>query len=653
MIILHKQVLGATLAAALALTATLATAQPALAQYTVAGAPGVANVSVIQGDVAIVRGDSGEQVAASVNAPLLPGDYISTAGGSRSEVQFDGISMLRLAQDTQVRFVSLDPRSREMQLAVGTAELVELRSADGSPQIDTPSVTVRPNQAGDYRVSVESNGQTLVTVRSGSATVATGSGSQTLTPGTTLVATGAYSNPSISLNAAIAYDAFDAFNANRDSAIVAAYNSDRYLAPQLAGYANLASYGQWYNEPGYGEVWSPYNQANDWSPYSNGQWVWEPGYGYTWVGNEPWGYAPYHYGNWFYANNYNQWMWQPPAYQYQTNADLLASTWLPALVGFFLTGGNSGLGYNPVGYGNIGWVPLAPGEPYYPWSSGFGYGAGFPQYGVSNVTYVTNIYRNIRYVRVVRMYPFERFRDGDWHRPILMHPDQLRRVGVLRGPVPIVPSRALTRIGAAQLAHPIALSSQFRAQRFASRPAAITAPSLAKSQAELQTIASRPPKAVVLSARAPVTTHPEYQPPVVHTTYHAPVMTTVSKPKAAARPLNSTTPVRQTQTAAPVRATHTTAPVIERTAAPEHTALPYSHLVPTRPMAPVRTAAPAFHPATLRTMAPARTAVPVQHQGPAMHQPSQQSQGHKPQQTPAAEHNTAKPKPQKTPPPMK
>jgi hypothetical protein len=36
-----------------------------------------------------------------------------------------------------------------------------------------------------------------------------------------------------------------------------------------------------------------------------------------------------------------------------------------------------------------------------------------------------------------------------------------------------------------------------------------------------------------------------------------------------------------------------------------------------------------------------------------MHQPSQQSQGHKPQQTPAAEHNTAKPKPQKTPPPMK
>ncbi|MBV8116453.1 MAG: FecR domain-containing protein [Candidatus Eremiobacteraeota bacterium] len=660
-----------------------------MAQYTVAGAPGVANISVIQGDVVIVRGDSGEQVAATINAPLLPGDYISTSGGSRSEVQFDGISMLRLAADTQVRFVNLDPRAREMQLAVGTAELAELQSADGNPQIDTPSLTLRPNRAGDYRVSVLSNGQTLVTVRSGSATVTTGSGSQTLTPGSTLVAYGPYANPSISLGAAIAFDAFDAFNANRDNAIIAAWNSDRYLAPQLAGYSNLASYGQWYNVPGYGESWAPYNQANDWSPYSNGQWVWEPGYGYTWVGNEPWGYAPYHYGNWFYANNYNQWMWQPPAYQYQTNADLLASTWLPALVGFFLTGGNSGLGYNPYGYGNIGWVPLAPGEQYTPWYSGFGYNAGYPQYGIGNVTYITNVYRNIRYVRVIRMYPFERFRDGDWHRPIIMHPDQLKRVGVLHGPVPIPPSRALLRSGPIAVTHLIVLSSQFRAQRFAARAPVVRTVDFAKSQAALQTIASKPPKLISVAPRPAVAAHAEYRPPTVNATYHAPVVTahpTTMHPTTAhsttaqpvtSRPVGTVAP-RSIATMAPYRPTKTTAPVPVhtmvpfrpartaepapartaqpapmRTMTPQRTAVPAFHTSQPvmRQTAPLRTASPVYHPATpVRTVTPARTAVPAQQRFNPPHQQSPaQSQTHKPAATAPAR----SPKPEKSPPPVR
>lgn len=289
MITSTKRILAGTLAGAIALTVALVPSAPAVAQYTVAGAPGVANVSVIQGDAVIVRGDSGEQVAAAINAPLLPGDYLSTSGGSRAEAQFDGISMLRLAQETQVRFVNLNPGSREMQLAVGTAELAVLQGNDGGAQIDTPSVTVQANQSGDYRVTVLSNGETLVTVRSGSATVSSGSGSQTLTAGTTLVANGPYSNPSISLRGAIAFDAFDRFCEGRDNAVVAAYNSDQYLAPQLAGYANFSSYGTWNNVPGYGESWAPYNQGNNWTPYSNGQWVWEPGYGYTWVGGEPWG----------------------------------------------------------------------------------------------------------------------------------------------------------------------------------------------------------------------------------------------------------------------------------------------------------------------------------------------------------------------------
>src|SRR5215469_13781360 len=168
-----KRILPAGLAGAIALTGVLSASLPASAMYTVPNAPGVANVSVVEGNVAIVRGDSGGQFGASVNTPLLPGDYISTAGNSRAEAQLDGISMLRLAESTQVRFVNLKPGSREMQLADGTAELAELRG-NGHPQLDTPSVTVRPNTTGSYRVSIVSDNSTMVTVRSGSATVAYG-----------------------------------------------------------------------------------------------------------------------------------------------------------------------------------------------------------------------------------------------------------------------------------------------------------------------------------------------------------------------------------------------------------------------------------------------------------------------------------------------
>lgn len=656
--------LAGALAGAIALASALAPAAPAAAQYDVANAPGVANVSVRQGNVVIIRGDSGEQIAATINSPLLPGDYLSTAGGSRAEVQFDGISMLRLAQDTQVRFVSLNPNAREVQLAEGTAELAQLQNNEGAQQIDTPSVSVRPNQAGDYRVSVLGDGETWVTVRSGSAAIITGSGNRTLTPGSTLVASGPYQNPSIGLRGEIAYDAFDTFNRNRDDAIVAAYNANQYLAPQLAGYTNFAQYGNWINVPGYGESWAPYNQGNGWSPYSNGQWVWEPGYGYTWVGNEPWGYAPYHYGRWYDYNN--QWLWQPPGYQYQTSANGLIDSWLPALVGFFLTGG-SGLIGSPGYGGNIGWVPLAPGEQYVPWYSGFGPNAGYPQYGVTNVTYVRNVYRNIRYVRIVRVYPIDRFRRGQWHRPILMHPDQLKRVEIVRGAVPIVPTKSLMRTGPIAVQQTATLSSRFKAQRFAAHPIAMHPMTFAKSQAQIQAIANRAPKVVPLAAHpAPVNVTP-YHAPSARTTYHAPAMkavpvhtqpmrTVAPRPREtmAPRPYQTMVP-RPRETMAPphrvepVTPIRTMAPEPVRTMAPPHRVTPIHTMAPE----PVHTVAPERRPLPHYTRSPViRETMAPQHRAPVEHQTAKPSQHPAAKSTPQSGQNKS-PKSKETPPPAR
>ncbi len=617
-----KKACGAVLAIALAFAGIAATAQPAAAQDAVSGAPGVADVSVVQGDVVIVRGDSGAQVGATINAPLLPGDYITTGGGSRAEVQFDGISMLRLAQDTQVRFVNLSPGSREVQLASGTAELAELQGADGNPQIDTPSLSIRPDQAGDYRVSVLGNGQTLVTVRSGRATIYTGTGSQSLTAGSTLVAYGSYNAPSTSLEAAIAYDAFDQFNVNRDQTIVAAYNSDRYLSPALAGYANFSNYGQWYNVAGYGEAWAPYNQSANWAPYSNGQWVWEPGYGYTWVGNEPWGYVPYHYGSWFYDTGYNQWMWQPPAYQYQ-NTNALASAWLPAMVAFFLSGGNpgaalgAGLGYaynpaSPYGYGQIGWVPLAPGEQYTPWYAGFGANAIFPQTTlspVSNVTNIYNVYRNIRYVKVVRVIRVDRFRNGDFSHPALLSTRSLRNIALVRGAVPVVPTKAL--LAPARAKTTITLSPRFHDPVFASKaPSIAKVASFDRQVTALHTVVVRKPTIVKLPAHVVAAAHPVYSAPATHETLHAPVQVTHASAVHAATPQHAAAPEQRFVPEHATAPEHAVAPphsaAAEQRFVPEHTTAPQHSATPERFVPQARPAATPERPVTT----PERTAVP-------------------------------------------
>ncbi len=614
----------AILSAAAASAALFLQASPASAQ---AYNGGVAEVSVANGNVGIIRGDSGAQVAAAINAPVVAGDYLSTGPGSSAEVQFDGASMLRLASNSQVRFVNLSPGAREAQVGAGTVDLAELQGTNGGAQIDTPSVTVRPNQSGDYRVSVNGNGQTAVTVRSGSATVSSGAGSQTLTPGSTLVAYGPYSNPSISMQGAIGFDSFDQYNISRDQSIASSYNANPYLSPQLAGYSNLANYGSWQNVPGYGWAWSPNNQSqNNFAPYQNGQWVWEPGSGYTWVDNAPYGYAVSHYGTWFNNQNYGGWLWQPPASQYQSSSNALASAWLPAVVSFFLNGSSgadlgtllNGFSALNGSYGNnntdIGWIPLAPGEQYQPW---YGTNYSYPQTQLTNVPTVTNIYNyytNARYYRGVTMVPVSAWRSGNFRHYTSTRAQDLRRVYLIRGAVPVVPTTANLHYTTARVARPVTLSRVFTAPRFAAKaPAAHV--SFAAQQERIKAIAVAKPKVVPISEQHRVTMHPVYQP-----VKRAPVHVTAMKPEPhAATPPKAAAP----KAASPK---HETAPKPETHAAPA--VKPVEHAKPE--------AKPVTHEKTVTHTAP--TAKPVTHYQPAAKAPEHPAPQAKPvvHETPAA-----------------
>src|SRR6202000_391569 len=98
---------------------------------------------------------------------------------------------------------------------------------------------------------------------------------------------------------AIEPDSWDTWNSDRDQALTA-QEADRTAATNNApnasnpAWSDLDANGNWYDVPGQGYVWSPYEAASaNWDPYGCGNWMWTPQYGYIWVSCEQWGYLPY------------------------------------------------------------------------------------------------------------------------------------------------------------------------------------------------------------------------------------------------------------------------------------------------------------------------------------------------------------------------
>ena len=395
---------------------------------------GVARISFINGNASVRRGDSGEWVAAGVNAPLMSQDAIATAEGSRAEVQFDYANFVRLGANTELRMAELAGRRCQLQLARGTVLFRVLRNSDADVEIDTPSISVRPHNRGIYRISVLENGESEITVRAGEVEIFTPRGAESLHAGRTMLVRGDPSNPEFQTIAALPEDEWDRWNQRRDSELERS-SSYRYVSHDIYGAESLDPYGRWVSTPDYGYVWAPTVDA-DWAPYRNGRWVWSDWYGWTWVSYDPWGWAPYHYGRWFHRAGFG-WCWYPGSIYGR-------HYWSPAYVGFFGFGG-VGFGFG-FGFGNVGWVPLAPYETFYPWwGRGFygGYRGGF----VNRTTIVNNInvvntYRNARVGGYTAVNAGD-FARGNFNRNFVhASAGDLQRAGMVRGQMGIAPTNS-------------------------------------------------------------------------------------------------------------------------------------------------------------------------------------------------------------------
>src|SRR5260370_15147077 len=109
---------------------------------------GVARISIMNGEVSIRRGDSGDLIAAGVNAPLVVADRLVTAPNSPAQIQFDWAHMLRTASDTEVRLAELENQRYLIQVPRGTVTFRVLHDARTDAEISTPVVSVRPLKKG-------------------------------------------------------------------------------------------------------------------------------------------------------------------------------------------------------------------------------------------------------------------------------------------------------------------------------------------------------------------------------------------------------------------------------------------------------------------------------------------------------------------------
>jgi hypothetical protein len=400
---------------------------------------GVARISVINGEVSVRRGDTGDWVAAALNAPLVVEDRLTTGTGSRAEVQFDWANMIRLAASSEVRFSELEDRRYQVQVASGLVTFRVLRNSEAQVEISTPSVSVRPVKRGAYRIEVRVDGSTEITVRSGEAEIFTPQGSETLRSGHTMIARGSVSDPEFQVARAPGTDDWDRWNVQRDRDLERS-RSYQYVNSDVYGAEDLDNYGTWVSADSYGWVWRP-SVVVDWAPYRHGRWVWVDWYGWSWVSYDPWGWAPYHYGRWFNSPRYG-WCWWPGGRG--------RHYWSPGLVAFFGWGGHGGL-HAGFGFGHVGWVPLGPHEPYHRWY-GHGYYRGYRGGHIDNSVHIVNninimnTYRNARVHNGMTGIDADGFARGRRDGMRGIGEREAREARLVRGVVPMTPNRESLRM---------------------------------------------------------------------------------------------------------------------------------------------------------------------------------------------------------------
>ncbi len=354
----------------------LALALHPVARAEEADPPGrVARISYVHGSVSMQPGGTGDWGSAEINRPMTIGDRLWTDSDARAELQA-GAAAIHVDSKTALSFLNLDENAIQMRMAEGVINFRVRDLRDGELyELDTPNLAFTVKHAGAFRVDVnEAGDRTAITVLRGEGEVTAGGQTYTVHEGDRAEFEGT-EDVRYQISSAPGPDNFDRWAQERDQRGEHS-RSSQYVSRDVVGYEDLDEYGTWRDVPDYGPMWYPASVGVGWAPYSYGYWNWVGPWGWTWIDYSPWGFAPFHYGRWAFAGG--GWGWCPgPRFG--------RSIYAPALVGF-IGGRNFGVGF---GFGgSVGWFPLGPREPFFPWyrhSSRYGRNVNITNTTIRNV----------------------------------------------------------------------------------------------------------------------------------------------------------------------------------------------------------------------------------------------------------------------------
>ncbi len=386
----------------------------------------VARVSWFQGEVSFNRGDDPDDwQPASVNYPMTLGDRIWAERNARVELQLRG-GTVYLGPRSELAALDLARDVRQLSLTLGTASFrIRRMERDEIFEVATPNVSVTFETPGTYRIDVDEDGNSRVSVTQGRAWAAAAGGQVSLERGEQIRVWG-IDRPDydvVRLPRADGWDRWVAQRARRYRSV----GSASYVHPDIYGIDDLDAYGSWGSSAEYGYVWYPRGMAAGWEPYRSGRWIWRDPWGWTWLSSEPWGWAPYHYGRWAIVRG--RWGWIPVGPQ------SVYPGYSPAVVGF--VGGGAGWSISISAGGFVGWFPLGPREPFEPWWYRSRATVNPTGYNYAYRSRVTVVSRDV-FVGGGRV-------DRDVVRDTRIV-SEVSRAPVLRGPIPVLPTRASIRV---------------------------------------------------------------------------------------------------------------------------------------------------------------------------------------------------------------
>ena len=277
-----------------------------------------ARLSFVEGGVQVTNGNQVIADPALVNTPLFENTVVTTREDGQAELQFDDGTIARLSPNSALQITALRQENgggkTEFLLKNGLGYFEMSGNAPNFAVARFGGSALKASGFTVIRVNLD-NLPGEVAVFTGNAHLQKDNLSLDLRAGQSVALSGTDPNQ-YNLAETIEPDSWDSWNADRDQDL----NSQDQAKTAATGnqpnssnpaWGDLDANGNWYNVPGQGYVWSPYEAANaGWDPYGCGNWVYTPQFGYIWVSCESWGYMPYMAGSWNYYDGFG-WGWAP------------------------------------------------------------------------------------------------------------------------------------------------------------------------------------------------------------------------------------------------------------------------------------------------------------------------------------------------------